>query len=309
MKVLAYCVHGNLSYSVLRGVASGLESRGADVRWQFADSHMVSKSESEKTIEAEGLKLAEKSAFSPDVAIHADPRCTPKSWGCRVVEVPHGLASKIGYYLPASDIKMDVDVHLAASHWYAQRLREWFPRLRVITCGMPKLDEFLKVEKTRDHVVYAPTFTKCLTSWPFISEAAEKLAQHHKSLLRLHRVQFEMVETERPSGIEFDTSLDICGALGKAKVIVSDISSAWIEAMGLGIPVVCYLTAGGAEHLKKRPLSAEAHFIKHATVIHDATELESAIKNAMPAPVNIQSQILSYHGESVKRSTEAILGL
>lgn len=308
MRVLAYGVHGTLSYSVMRRVAQALASRGAEVRWEFAQSHMVSPKETERTIEREGLQLAARD-FQPHVAIHADPRCSPRHWRCPIIEVPHGLASKIGYYLPPDQIKMEVDYHLAASDWYARRVADWFPSVRCVPAGMPKLDGYFEGDRTNDHVLFAPTFTKSLTSWPELRDVAGELARNDKVIVRVHRAQREMIETNYPDTVEVDDSLDICAAFKRARVVVSDISSAWIEAMGLGLPVVCFLTPGSDAHLNRKPQSTEAVFLPYATVIRKPNDLWAALQVARPAPKQIQEQILSYRGVSAARAADAIMGV
>lgn len=305
MKILAYCVHGTLSYSILRHVAAELERRGCEVRWQFAASNLLSSDETSKLVSERGLKLRD-SDFKPDLAIHADPRCPPKV-ECPVVEVPHGLASKIGYYLP--DIEMRVDFHLAVSDWFASRIRSWHPHVKTFTVGMPKLDPFFSRTRLPSHIVYAPTFTRTLNCWPAIEAEAVRIAESAPSLLRLHRVQTEKVGIYNPQGIEVDTGLDICDALARARVLVSDTSSAFLEAMAVGIPVICYLTPGAKGMLAKHPDSVENEFIKHALVISDPGALRLAINMARPAPLEVQERLLSYRGTAAARAAEVICEL
>lgn len=303
MRVLAYCVHGTLSYSILRDVAAELRRCGAEVLWDFAGSHMFSAEETARIIDEDGLELADRS-FKPDIAIHADPRCPPRR-GCPVIEIPHGLASKIGYYLP--DIQMNVDAHLAVSDWYGERIRAWHPHVKIFTTGMPKLDRYWSLEHKHDHIVYAPTFTRALTCWPEISHEADLIAESEPSILRLHRVQTEKLDIPMPFGIQVDMGLDICEAFARARVVVSDTSSAFLEAMALGIPVVCYLTKGAKAMFEKRPC-VEKEFLKYAVVISEPSALRLALTLAKPAPQEVQEQLLSYRGKSVSRAAEVILG-
>lgn len=305
MKVLAYCVHGTLSYSILRRVATELARRGADVRWEFAESNLFSTEASKRLAEADGLRVAGE-AFAPDLALHADPRCAPRR-GCRVVEVPHGLASKAGYYLP--EARYEVDVHLAVSDWYADRLRAWHPHVKTVVTGMPKLDGFFEAPRTADRVLFAPTFGSVLSCWPHVAGTAALIGETEPSILRFHRVNVERDGLACPESLEPDSSLDICRSLARARVVVSDVSSAWLEAMALGIPVVCYVSPTAREHLRRRPQAVEGELMKWATVVGRPEDLRAALVVARPAPRHVQDQLLSYRGGASARAAEVILGL
>lgn len=304
MKVLAYCVHGNLSYSVLSGVVAALERIGATVRWQWphTNKHLFRPEESARTIQSQCLRLAD-ADFKPDVALHTDPRCPPQV-DCPVIEIPHGLASKVGYYLP--DIGMKVHAQLAPSRWYATTQAAWHPQVTFIPCGMPKLDPFFYLPKVGEEVLFTPTVTAGLSSWKHIELEAACLAQKMPCAVRFHRATWEIHRPNAPKGMRLDDGHDICLSLARAKVVVSDISSSWIEAMGLGIPVVCYLTPSAQRHLEKRPMSAEAAFVQHATVITRAEELEDAIERAQPAPQEVRDQILCNVGRAAETAAREI---
>lgn len=313
MKVLAYCIHGNLSYAILKGLADALARSGDDVRWYFpqTNQHLFDPAKTRETIKKAGLEIAHKGDFKPDVILHTDHRAAPRDWGdCLVVEVPHGLASKVGYYLPGT--KMDVDVHLAASEWYSDRIHECYPKAAAFPCGMPKLDPFAHLPRPapgEGELLYCPTFTPCLTSWSHLMPGLQVLAEERSVAVRAHRAMLEIHDPRVPSGIRRDSCTDICLSFSKAEVVVSDCSSAWIEAMGLGLPVVCYVTPGNARYLDKRPESTEAVFLEHAEVIYDAEELPDAIDRAKPAPLEVQDQILGHKGGSIERCMEVIHGL
>ncbi len=182
--------------------------------------------------------------------------------GCGViVNVGHGTISK-GYYFTDSiwtERENWVDLLCVPGPYAADRFRSLL-RTRVLATGMPKMDPVfsgrhsrealcrrLALDPSRRIVLYAPTFNEDLSSvYLFADRFAELAAPDRTLLIKLHgSTRGETVDAyralaARTPGIVFVDDPNIAPCLGGADVMISDVSSVFMEFMALDKPVILF---------------------------------------------------------------------
>lgn len=304
MRVLCHSVHGKLSVDMIWPVAKELRDQGHEVFWSMQETRQADDNLTLQVLKDRGQKLVHCWTAS-DVVLHADPRCCPKN-GAPVFEIPHGINSKKGYYRP--DVKYECDYHLASSEWIANLMKDWHPQTKFLPVGIPKLDGYDYDEPQGNAILICATHTLGLSLWQDCKEAILKLARHEKVILRFHPHVYE-VKTDWlegiPSDIEIDRSDSIATAFKKARAVISDVSSAGMEALGLGFPVVRYETKQAKEHLKENVL--EARFNDYVIRVDNPSDLEHGVALSAPAPKEVQRRLIINKGTATKKAVEAIL--
>lgn len=281
-------------------VAQALRNRGDEVFWSFRESVEWNDWPAAKDyLEKKGWEVKPEETES-DFCLHADPRFCPRN-GAPVFELPHGINSKTGFFLPT--VAYEVDYHLAASEWIADRMKQWHPQTKFIPVGIPKLDGF---KKGGDSILICCTHQENLTLW--LDCRDEILKMNEKIILRFHRFVLESKKHWLKNlDVEIDFSDSIVESFNRAKVVVGDISSATMEALGLGLPVVRYESAGAKEHLKK-PYILEGEFSDYVTRIDSPKDILRACEDAKPAPLEIQKRLIINQGRATQAAVKAIDG-
>lgn len=182
--------------------------------------------------------------------------------GCgRIVNVGHGTISK-GYYFTESvwtERENWVDL-LCVPGAYARDLFQKVLRTRVAATGMPKLDPVFSGVCTRERlcaelglnpqhkiVLYAPTFNRDLSS---VFDFASRFHELHRDdaciLIKLHGSTLPPLVAhyrrlaEKLPNFHFIADPNLAPYLGGADVMISDVSSAFMEFMALNKPVLLY---------------------------------------------------------------------
>lgn len=182
--------------------------------------------------------------------------------GCGlVVNVGHGTISK-GYYFTDgiwTERENWVDLLCVPGDYAAERFRAIL-RTRVVPTGMPKLDPVFGGRHTREALcrqygiagtdrilLYAPTFNEDLSSVYLFAERFAELAQPGRTvLIKLHgSTKSATVDAYRAlaaatPGLVFVEDPNIAPALGGADVMLSDVSSVFMEFMALDKPVILF---------------------------------------------------------------------
>lgn len=182
--------------------------------------------------------------------------------GCGlIVNVGHGTISK-GYYFTDSvwtERENWVDLLCVPGAYAAERFSSLL-RTRVVATGMPKLDPVfsgrhsrealctqLALDPSRRIVLYAPTFNEDLSSvYLFAERFAELAAPDRTLLIKLHGSTkgdtvkaYRAIAAATPS-IVFVDDPNIAPSLGGADVMISDVSSVFMEFMALDKPVILF---------------------------------------------------------------------
>jgi hypothetical protein len=182
--------------------------------------------------------------------------------GCgRIVNVGHGTISK-GYYFTDSiwtERENWVDL-LCVPGNYAKSRFDGLLRTRVVATGMPKLDPVFSGRYTRASlceqygidpatriVLYAPTFNEDLSSVYLFADRFAELAQDDRVvLIKLHGstspgavARYRELAKKTP-GVIFVDDPNIAPCLAGADLLVSDVSSVFMEFMALDKPIVLF---------------------------------------------------------------------
>ncbi len=202
--------------------------------------------------------------WNPDVTIIAD-NVTYLLENCgKIVNVGHGLLSKGQYFTNRETIDREnlEDLLCVPGEYHKERIeqsnRVFIP---VVATGMPKLDRlFMPTTASRDEllrnagldpskrvVLYAPTFNIALTSITFLWMRIAQLADENTYLLiKLHSsTQPFFIEHYRElsrenDNIHFIDDPDLTMYMQMADIMVSDVSSAFMEFIALDKPVVLF---------------------------------------------------------------------
>lgn len=196
-----------------------------------------------------------------DVTFIADT-IAGKVAGCgKLVNVGHGTISK-GYYFTDSvwtDRENWVDL-LCVPGQYAQGQLKKILATKVVATGMPKLDpvfgqrydrEYLckkfNIDRDQKIILYAPTFNIDLSSVFNFADDFHKLARKDSCvLIKLHGSTLPYLVSqyrktaENTPGIFFIDDPNLAPYLGGADIMISDVSSAFMEFMAMDKPVILY---------------------------------------------------------------------
>jgi CDP-Glycerol:Poly(glycerophosphate) glycerophosphotransferase len=197
--------------------------------------------------------------WSPDATIMADADYAGLYWSGKLVNVNHGLISKGWYYTnkPGAQRENLADLICVPGPHHADVLSPVLSK-PVIATGLVKFDPVGRGELTRETarnllgvpinaevITLAPTFNMELSAVPVLADRARELVRNGRHLIvKLHGMappvwqelyQLLAVLEDR---IHYVSSSDLTPSLMAADVVISDVSSAFMEAIALDRPVV-----------------------------------------------------------------------
>ncbi len=200
--------------------------------------------------------------FVPDITVIADACFYPVRKCGKIIDVGHGLISKGFFYKDAPIVRREnlADVICVPGQWHKSILeKNVFVPIRVsgflktdniYHFGELKRKEFLNkysVEGDKRIILYAPTFNEELSSIPCVKDRIAELADDNTVILiKLHGMTaphyIEMYRSleKNISNIKVVNDDDFTGAMVCADVMVSDVSSAYVEFMLLDKPIVLF---------------------------------------------------------------------
>jgi len=199
--------------------------------------------------------------YHPDIIVMADADFMNgiDRIGARIVNVNHGLISKGIFYsdspLTGRENSADLICVPGPYHRDALKRRVYKP---VIVSGLVKFDRIFSGEITRDTVLnklgidpqkkvilFAPTFNKELSAVPIVTDSVcDWVSDDVHLVIKLHNASppewFELYRLIGDSDprITLVDDLDITPCLVAGDVMVSDVSSAFMEFIALDKPVV-----------------------------------------------------------------------
>ncbi|MFH0881751.1 MAG: CDP-glycerol glycerophosphotransferase family protein, partial [bacterium] len=226
--------------------------------------------------------------------------------GCgKIVNVGHGLLSK-GQYFTGRDIILrenDSDLLCVPGVYHRDRLlKSGKIRIPVVATGVPKLDPLFSpncfsrndlfkqanLDPTRKAVLYAPTFNIELSAIPILwMRIAELVDENTYLIIKLHGstirefCEAHMELASRHNNIFFVLQQDITPYLLLADVMVSDVSSAFMEFITLDKPVVLFNNPN-----------------RHTYVNYDPSDIEYAWRDE----IGLQASTFEETRDAVERS-------
>ena len=226
-----------------------------------------------------------------------------KVQGCgKIVNVGHGTISK-GYYFTESlwsERENWADL-LCVPGPYAYNQFAKSLKTRVAATGMPKMDPVFSGKFTRAKlcatfgldpkrkiILYAPTFNIDLSSvYHFADRFAELGSPDRILLIKLHgstpgpTVEQYRKQATPESGIFFIDDPDIAPYLALADIMISDVSSAYMEFMALDKPVILYDNPSTNRYHGYNPKDIEYQWRNLATRINDFDSLKKSLNEVL----------------------------
>lgn len=199
--------------------------------------------------------------WSPAVTVFADADLGGVFWGGRFVNVNHGLISKGTFYTTAPNVLRENILHriCVPGEHHAEVLRKVL-KPPVVPTGFVKFDPIGRGEMTRstacaqfsipedaEVVTLAPTFNLELSAIPVVADRVRELVSDHENrhlLVKLHGMaptiwqEMYRLLASVEERIHYIEQIDLTPALLAADVVISDVSSAFMEAIALDKPVV-----------------------------------------------------------------------
>lgn len=249
MKLLLF-VEQAYSFDILGPVARQARAEGEDVAWFVLPGVAAQGIGAEPVLRT----VREARAFGAD-AVLVPGNWVPLGLGRLAVQVFHGLAlEKKGHFR----VRGFFDLYCTPGPFVTGLYRAEAERhgyFGVVETGWPKLDPYaaaaVEERGPRDplHVLYAPTFSRALTSLPDLLEEWARLSRDKRFVLRvkMHPLTDPELclayERALPEGVVVPASANVLEQIAGADVVVSDTSSTIREANWLGRPCVTYRTA------------------------------------------------------------------
>ncbi len=197
--------------------------------------------------------------FDPDVTVVADADFGAIDWGGKFVNVNHGLICKGTFYTTASAVQREngADLICVPGEHHANILKNAI-HTPVIATGLVKFDPIgqgiitkesaryqYSIKNNEKVVLLAPTYNPELSAVPVLTDGIRQITRDNtKLLVKLHGMSPQTwVELyELLSIVEENVVLigdqDITPAILASDVVISDVSSAYMEAIALDKPVV-----------------------------------------------------------------------
>jgi hypothetical protein len=244
--------------------------------------------------------------FTADITVVADACFYPVRKCGKIIDVGHGLISKGFFYKDAPIVRREnlADVICVPGHWHKSKLKKnVFVPIRV--SGFLKTDsiyhfgelkriDFLKkytIEEGKRIILYAPTFNEELSSIPCIKDRIVELADDNTVILiKLHGMTApHYIELYRSlekniSNIKLVNNDDFTGAMVCADVMISDVSSAYVEFMLLDKPIILFNNPLLKKYEKYDSTDIEYQVRDALIEVNNFEELKHAVKLSIADP-------------------------
>jgi len=282
------------SFSILRPLQDEIWRRGDDVAWFIEDSCESWLTEKEKQLKT----IQEVLDYNP-IAVFAPGNFVYDFFPGVKVAVFHGYAMKKRVE--------KIDDHFTIRGWYdiyctqGESTTPYFEELekkhgffKVYETGWCKVDPFF--DKTASHtdqrenptILYSPTFTKGISSAPFLWETIKQLVEtkpwnwiitFHPKLDDPELIQKYKGLADKYDNVVFYRSNDGLNTFRKTDVMLCDSSSIIVEYMFLNKPVVTFRNTHPGNHLLD---------------VMNENEIGDAIEKALSRPKELMDNIYAY---------------
>jgi CDP-ribitol ribitolphosphotransferase len=246
MRVLLYCAQA-YSVAVLEPLGLEAEKRGYEVVWFCPHSLAAKLPEGARVVHSH----EEACDFKSD-AIFVPGNDVPFYLRGIKTQIFHGFAGeKRGHFR----IRGYFDLYLTQGPYFTQKFSDLKSRYRnfeVVETGWPKLDPYLNRKSLRNGLgglptlLYAPTFSRSLTSARILLEVIPELASLFNVVVKFHPLTPPDIVSDYQSvcgahkSITITDEDDLCSLIVDADILLSDTSSAVYEAIILGRKVVTF---------------------------------------------------------------------
>jgi len=256
-----------------------------------------------KWIDVENL-----AAYKPDVVVMADAdfRNGINQIDARIVNVNHGLISKGCFYSdsPLTLRENDADLICVPGTFHRDALRRTVVKPVVVT-GLVKFDRIFSGELTREKalrqygispdkrvILFAPTYNPELSAVPMVIDKVRNWPGDGQHLIiKLHGMSppewFELYSliAEQDSRISLTNDIDITPCLVAADVMVSDVSSAFMEFSSLDKPVVLVNNPMRTSFIGFDPRDIEYVWRDVGLEVNNAEDIPEAIRWSLTNPL------------------------
>lgn len=295
MNILFYGVLDTISLAMYEDLADALREKH-NIAFEFGGV-VRKKDVAEQIVKERGYPIGME---NPDIMFVSDFRVYPRDRNCIVINVEHGLGSKNDYNYP--DTPHDTDYLFCASKWISKKFIT--TKTNFIATGMPKLDKVVKKRSGDKTILIAPTYNEEYNCLNIIKDNIRDLSEKYKVIIKPH----ENDTTDWGLyGAQVMHNYNIADLFSICDVVVSDVSSAYLEFMALNRPTVVCETEFMKQRKLERPEAHEYYFQNGASaVISQGNELLDAVDAALNDRINLQRfinsrKLLSYRGKSIKR--------
>ncbi len=278
--------------------------------------------------------------FRPDAVVVADadyPMGIDKI-GARLVNVNHGLISKGCFYSDSTVTEREntADLICVPGPHHKEALRRTVVKPVVVT-GLVKFDRIWNGEITRDGVLnslgidphrrvilFAPTFNTELSAVPVVTDRVrEWVGEGTHLLIKLHGMsppewkELYSLIADSDRRITLVPDMDITDCLVAADVMVSDVSSAFMEFIALDKPVVLVNNPLRVGYIGLDPRDIEYSWRDAGAEVNDPNRIGAAIRWALDHPRERSERRRLYgprlvgpaDGRASQRAGEAIMRL
>jgi CDP-glycerol glycerophosphotransferase (TagB/SpsB family) len=288
--------------------------------------------------EYKSISVDQAKAWKPDITVLADVNFKDVVWGGKKVNVNHALISKGFYFTKTRYTKRDDDADLVCvpGDYHADILKSTL-KTKVVATGYVKFDEFGSGRITSDDIrksynipldaeviTFVPTHNIELSAVPIVTHEIRKLIENGRYLfIKLHGASskkwFDLYRllAKLEERIIFIEGSDATPAIIAADVVISDVSSTYLEAMALEKPVVLLDSPYQKKFYNYDERDIEYVYRDVAIRVETMDELIDAVDRSLKNPDEKKEIREKYKpgligpidGNAAKRTAEAILNL
>lgn len=283
--------------------------------------------------------------YAPDVTVVADIGAAYILRDCgRIVNVGHGMISKGCFYTRQPIVRREniADLICVPGEWHQEILAENVFSA-IVPTGFIKADglfgpkAFTREQFCRDWeiprdariLLFAPTYNEELSAIPFVQGRIAGLARTEAGsethlVVKLHGMTdrrwvdlYAAVAEANPRVHVLPITSDLTRAMVAADVMISDVSSAFVEFMLLDRPIVLFDNPRKSQFQHFDPLDLEYQVRDACTVVSSWDEMRDAVDRELREPARLSAlrqryvdrMCLGRDGRAVERAALAIAGL
>ncbi|TVQ95518.1 MAG: glycosyltransferase, partial [Desulfovibrionales bacterium] len=283
--------------------------------------------------------------YEPDITVVADIGAAYILRDCgRIVNVGHGMISKGCFYTRQPIVKREniADLICVPGEWHRDILAENVFSA-IVPTGFIKADGLLGPKAfTRDRfchdweipldariLLFAPTYNEELSAIPFVQERVVELARAGTDgethlVVKLHGMTdrrwidlYAAAAEADPRVHVLPITYDLTRVMVAADLMISDVSSAFVEFMLLDRPIVLFDNPRKSEFQHFDPRDLEYQVRDACVAVSSWEELRDAVDRELQEPSRLSAlrrqyadrMCLGRDGRSVERAALAIAGL